>query len=116
MHIHFCSLSINSKTSATRSSIPNMTTALHVWLYGRFIEIQSNLRQKKLHRTNQGSNFLEGSFSNRDNILNASIMPQSNLEEKVNPTILKHHFPSSTDLSIFTSIAPVFSDWSNKTT
>ena len=27
---------------------------------------QSNLRRKKLHRTNQGSNFLGGSFSNRD--------------------------------------------------
>ena len=35
--------------------------------YGRFIEMQSNLRRKKLHRTNQGSNFLGGSFSNRDN-------------------------------------------------
>ena len=33
-----------------------------------FIEIQSNLRRKKLHRTNQGSNFLGGSFNNRDNV------------------------------------------------
>ena len=31
--------------------------------YGRFIEIQSNLRRKQLHRTNQGFNFLRGSFS-----------------------------------------------------
>ena len=31
-----------------------------------FIEIQSNLRRKKLHKTNQGSNLLGGSFSNRD--------------------------------------------------
>ena len=30
--------------------------------------MQSNLRRKKLHRTNQGSNFLGGSFSNRDNV------------------------------------------------
>ena len=45
-----------------------MTTVFHVWPYGRFIEIQSNLRRKKLHRTNQGSNFLGGSFSNRDNV------------------------------------------------
>ena len=44
-----------------------MTTVFHAWLYGRFIEIQSNLRRKKLHRTNQGSNFLGGSFSNRVN-------------------------------------------------
>ena len=44
-----------------------MTTVFHTWLCGRFIEIQSNLRRKKLHRMNQGSNFLAGSFSNRDN-------------------------------------------------
>ena len=24
----------------------------HTWAFGRFIEIQSNLRRKKLHRTN----------------------------------------------------------------
>ena len=29
----------------------------------------SNLRRKKLHRTNQGSNFLGGSFSNTDHSL-----------------------------------------------
>ena len=34
---------------------------------GIFIEIKSSLRKKKLHRTNQGPNFLEGSFSNRYN-------------------------------------------------
>ena len=47
---------------------PDMTTAFHVWPYGRFIEIQSNLRRKKLYRINQGSNFLGGSFNNRDNV------------------------------------------------
>ena len=36
--------------------------------YGRYIDIQSNIRRKKLPRTNQGSNLLEGSFSNRDNV------------------------------------------------
>ena len=45
-----------------------MTIVFHSWSYGRFIEIQSNFRRKKLHRTNQGSNFLGGSFSNRDNV------------------------------------------------
>ena len=30
--------------------------------------MQSNLKRKKFHRTNQGSNFLEGSFSNRDSL------------------------------------------------
>ena len=31
---------------------PDMTTVFHTWAYGRFIEIQSNLRRKKLHRMN----------------------------------------------------------------
>ena len=53
---------------ATRSTSPDRTTVFHVWAYGRFIEIQINLRRKKLHRTNQGSNFDGGSFSNRDNV------------------------------------------------
>ena len=53
---------------ATRSTSPDMTTVFHAWPYGRFIEIQSDLRRKKLHRTNQSSNFLGGSLSNRDNI------------------------------------------------
>ena len=45
-----------------------MTTLwFHPWPYGTFIEIQNNLNWKKLHRTNQGSNFLGASFSNKDN-------------------------------------------------
>ena len=40
-----------------------MTIVFHARVYGRFIEIQSNLRRKKLHRMNQGSNFLGGTFS-----------------------------------------------------
>ena len=40
---------------------------------------------------------------------------QSTLEEKVNPSHLKNDFSSRTDASIFTSIAPVSLDWSNKT-
>ena len=45
-----------------------MKTVFHAWPYRRFIEKQSNLRRKKLHRTSQGSNFLVGSLSNRDNV------------------------------------------------
>ena len=45
-----------------------MTTVFHARPYGRFIDIQSNLRGMKPHGTNQGSNFLGGSFSNRNNI------------------------------------------------
>ena len=55
-------------SSATRSTSSDMTTVYHTWPYDRFIQIQSNLWRKKLHKTNQGSNFLEGSFKNRDNV------------------------------------------------
>ena len=40
-----------------------MTTVFYACLYGKFIEIQSKLRRKKLHRTNQGSDFLGGTNS-----------------------------------------------------
>ena len=53
---------------ATRSTSSDMTTVFHALPYGRFVEIQTNLRRQKLHRNNQGSNFLGGSFSNRDNV------------------------------------------------
>ena len=54
--------------------------------------------------------FLEG-------ILTMEIMkePQSNLEEKVNPSIIKDDFSSRTGPSIFTSITPVLLDQSNET-
>ena len=45
-----------------------MATVFQAWPYDRFIEIESNLRRKELHRTNQSPNFLGGSFSNRDNV------------------------------------------------
>ena len=41
--------------------------------------------------------------------------PLSNLEEKVNPSILKDGFSSRTDPSIFTSIEPLLLDRSNET-
>ena len=41
--------------------------------------------------------------------------PQSNLEEKFNPSILKDDISSRTDPSIIKSIAPVLLDWSIKT-
>ena len=80
-----------------------MTTVFHTWVYGRFIEIQSNLRRKKFHRTNQGFNFLGGSFTNKEN-LRAPIQ----FGKKVKPSILKDDFSSKTDPTILTSIAPVF--------
>ena len=53
---------------ATRSTSPDMATVFHAWPYGRFIEMQNNLRKKK-DRINQGSNFLGGSFGNIDNVI-----------------------------------------------
>ena len=41
--------------------------------------------------------------------------PQSNLEEKDNPSISKVDFPLRADLFIFTSIAPELLDRSNET-
>ena len=58
---------------------------------------------------NQGSNFLGSTFSNGDNV-----RTKSNLEEKVNPSILKDYFSSKTDPPVFTSIAPVLLDQSNE--
>ena len=50
-----------------------MKTVFHVWMYGRFMEIQSNLRRKKEgkktpKRRKEDSKFLGGTLSNRDNV------------------------------------------------
>ena len=50
---------------AARSTSPDITVGFLAWTYGRFLEIQSNPRRKKLHRTSQGFNFLGGSSSNK---------------------------------------------------
>ena len=84
-----------------------MTTVFHASPYSRFVKIQSNLRRKKLHRRNKGTNFLGCSFSNRDNV--RAPIPFSNLEDKVNPSILKDDFSSWTDRSILSSIEQVLS-------
>ena len=36
----------------TGGTSPEVTTVFHTWADGRFIDIQSNLRRKKLHRMN----------------------------------------------------------------
>ena len=68
------------------------------------------LRRKTLDRSNQGSNFLGDSFSNRENV-RAPVC----LEEKGKPNILKDEFSSRTDASIFVSVAPVLLDLSHET-
>ena len=61
LNIWFCSLSRNSKYNYEHQPrYDHSTPCMAVWQYGRFIEITSNLRRKKLLRTNQGSNFLGG--------------------------------------------------------
>ena len=45
-----------------------MTAVFHEKYYITFLETKGNILRKKLHRTNQGSLFLGGSFSNRDNV------------------------------------------------
>ena len=44
-----------------------MATVFHEWVRGRFIEIQSNFRRKKLDGI-KAFIFLGGSFSNNDNV------------------------------------------------
>ena len=86
-----------------------MITVFHEWPYGRFTEIQSNLRRKKLHKTNEGPNFLGDTFNNKDNV-------RPPIQFRINPSILKDIFSSRTDPSISTSIAlSVLLDQSNET-
>ena len=86
-----------------------MIILFHTWWHGRFVEIQSNLKRKKLHRINQRSNFLGGSLSKRGNV-RAPIQ----FRRESQSYILKDDFSSRTNPSIFTSIAPVFLDQSNE--
>ena len=65
---------------------------------------ESNLRRKKPHGKNQGSNFLGDSFSSRDN-LRALVLFRRKSQSS----------PLRADPLIFTSVAPVLLDWWNKT-
>ena len=90
-----------------------MPTGFHARLYGRFIEIQSNLRRRKLHRARHQFFFNFSIFqmfwNNRDNE-KAPIQ----FRRKRQPRHLKRWF-SWIDLSAFISIAPVLLDQSSKT-
>ena len=72
---------------AARNTSPDMTAGFHARSYGRFIEIKRNIRGEKLHRTNQGFNFLGSSCSNRDDV-RAPIQFRTETE----PQYLKRHF------------------------
>ena len=53
---------------AITTTSSDITAIFHTYPYGRFIDIQTNFRRRKLHRTNRDPNFLGGSFRNRDNV------------------------------------------------
>ena len=105
LHMHFCSWSNNFKWQL---GAPGKTWQQYS-MHGH-IEIQSNLRRKKHHRTNQGSNFFGGSFSNRYNVT-APIQfgSKSQLQHAKRWIFLKNR-PIG-----FPIIAPVLSHWSNET-
>ena len=46
----------------------DMAVVFHAWLCGRFTKLNGNLRKKKLFTTNQESDFIGGSLSNRSNV------------------------------------------------
>ena len=56
------------KTMCPYFFVLSPATIFHARPYIRFTETRSNHRRKRLHRTNQGSNFPGGSFSNRGNV------------------------------------------------
>ena len=68
---------------ANRNTSPDMPIEFCTRLYGRFIEIKSNFRRKKFHRTNQGSNFLGSSFSNGNNVRDPNLIQ----ERKIVPVL-----------------------------
>ena len=73
------------------------------------LEIQINLRRNKLHRTNKGSDFLRGSFSNRNNV-----RTPIQFRKEYRPKHLKIWLFFKNRPIHFTSIAAVFFDQSNK--
>ena len=86
-----------------------MTTVFHAKPYGRFIKIKSNFRRKKLHITDQGSNFLGDSLRIKD-IVRAPIQ-----FKRDSLITFKDNFSSRTDPFTLTSIAPELLDRSSKT-
>ena len=86
-----------------------MTTVFHARPYGGLIEIQSNLRRKKLHRTNQGFKCLGESFSNRVN-LRSPIQTR----RKRQPQHLENELSSKTNLNESTEVTNACLTFSNQ--
>ena len=85
-----------------RKKIKDVITVFHVWAYGRFAEMRGTSGERNFIERIKAPIFLEA-------VLAMEIMqePQSNLEEKVNPSILIYDFSSRADPFIFTLTAPV---------
>ena len=79
-----------------------MATVFHTWPYGRFIEIQSNLRRNKVNRMNQSSNFLRDSFSNRDTVRAPIQFKRESQRQYLERIIFQQE-----QTHIFTSIVPM---------
>ena len=79
-------------------------TVFHTSMYGRFIEIQSNLSRK---------NFIERTKALIS--LAAVVAMEIMLKEKLNPSILKYNLSSRTKPSIFRSVTPALLEKSNET-
>ena len=73
---------------ATRSTSPYMNTVFHAWPYGRFIEIRATSGERNFIEWIKAPIFLEAVLA-----IETMQEPQSSLEEKVNPSILKIIFP-----------------------
>ena len=102
-------VSVAYPTTPCRSTNPDITTVFHTWLYGRFMEIQSNLRKRNVIERIKAPIFLEALLVIE--IMEAPIQFKRESQSQ-------HHkiwFFIRKDPTIFTSITPLFLDWSNKT-
>ena len=87
-----------------------MTTLSHARPYGRFISKQSKLRRKKLYRTNKASNFLGGSFSNRDNVRASTQLRRERQPQYLTRWILLRNGTIHLHINSTTVIRPVTSN------
>ena len=83
LHIHFCSLSKNFKGQLGAPALAWKQYSIHACMVDLYRYRTTS--RKKLYRMNQGSNFLGGSFSNRDN---ARSPIQFNIESQAQPGVI----------------------------
>ena len=84
-----------------------MTTVFHTWAYGRFIEIQSNLRRKKLHRANFAGS-VPGSIRLPGSIHDARMLRETKLYQDAEANII---LSEPTDVIENKKVRPFFDQW-----